>query len=334
MPGILELLAQTWPARLAQDAWSAATLPRDVYQGRVDPLSAEAIGRANSLAGLMLGGGTTSAMVRRLGSESLPAESLATKNLMMYNPPLKPARPFELDYPSGTLSDANGRLLADSEGRPLTGRYIVGRNVVGGSDQGLGQAEFNALTEAATGQLPKSLSPTAARGFFGRTLVSPITGRPLGIELRSNLPPEKAGMVHAHELGHAIDEFAGQIRTRGLSNELKDIYNTLNNPNRSHSNPGEATSWGRPVTPQVFGYKGDEVPREYVVEAIRAYMADPNYLKTVAPKTAAAIRAAVNSHPTLSKIIQFNALAGLAALKGIDSATLPVPPEPAPVFPE
>jgi hypothetical protein len=32
-----------------------------------------------------------------------------------------------------------------------------------------------------------------------------------------------------------------------------------------------------------------------MAEAIRAYMADPNYLKTVAPKTAAAIRAAVNA---------------------------------------
>jgi hypothetical protein len=45
-------------------------------------------------------------------------------------------------------------------------------------------------------------------------------------------------------------------------------------------------------------------------EAIRAYLADPNYLKTVAPKTAARIREAVNTHPTLSKIIQFNAIAG------------------------
>jgi hypothetical protein len=45
-----------------------------------------------------------------------------------------------------------------------------------------------------------------------------------------------------------------------------------------------------------------------MAEAIRAYMADPNYLKTVAPKTAAAIRKAVNAHPFLSKVIQFNAL--------------------------
>jgi len=35
-----------------------------------------------------------------------------------------------------------------------------------------------------------------------------------------------------------------------------------------------------------------------------------------APRTAAAIRAMVNSHPTLSKLIQFNALGGLAVLGG------------------
>ena len=49
-----------------------------------------------------------------------------------------------------------------------------------------------------------------------------------------------------------------------------------------------------------------------MAEAVRAYMADPNYLKTVAPRTAKAIRAAVNSHPRLRDIIQFNALAALA----------------------
>ena len=46
-------------------------------------------------------------------------------------------------------------------------------------------------------------------------------------------------------------------------------------------------------------------------------MTDPNYLKTVAPKTAAAIRAAVNGNPRLSKIIQFNSLAGAAVGGGL-----------------
>jgi len=53
--GILANLMQTWPARMAQDAWSGITLPRDVYQGRVDPGSAEAMGRINPLAMLMVG---------------------------------------------------------------------------------------------------------------------------------------------------------------------------------------------------------------------------------------------------------------------------------------
>ena len=61
-------------------------------------------------------------------------------------------------------------------------------------------------------------------------------------------------------------------------------------------------------------------------------MADPSYLKTVAPKTAAAIREAVNSHPILSKIIQFNTLAGLAAMNGIDSAAPPIQEQQPPVL--
>jgi hypothetical protein len=43
-------------------------------------------------------------------------------------------------------------------------------------------------------------------------------------------------------------------------------------------------------------------------------MANPNYLKTVAPETAALIRSVVNTDPPLSKIIQFNTiLLGLGA---------------------
>jgi hypothetical protein len=82
------------------------------------------------------------------------------------------------------------------------------------------------------------------------------------------------------------------------------------------------------MTPQRRGYDSENAPREYMAEAIRAYMTDPNYLKTVAPKTAAAIRAAVNAHPTLSKIIQFNAVGGLAAMNGLDSDALVIPKQP------
>jgi hypothetical protein len=121
-------------------------------------------------------------------------------------------------------------------------------------------------------------------------------------------------------MGHMIDEIAGQIPAAGLNTELRQIYNTLNTGQERTRNL---------TGPQHFGYRPNDVPRELMVEAIRAYMADPNYLKTMAPKTAAAIRAAVNAHPALSRIIQFNSLAGLAAIGGLDRETLPIP-QPAP----
>lgn len=121
---------------------------------------------------------------------------------------------------------------------------------------------------------------------------------------------------------HLIDELAGRIPTTGLNTELRQVYNTLNT--------GQERT--RHLTgPQHFGYRGDDLSRELMVEAIRAYMADPNYLKTVAPRTAAAIREAVNSHPTLSKIIQFNAVTG-PAMMGVDPDSLPSPQQLTPVL--
>jgi hypothetical protein len=111
--------------------------------------------------------------------------------------------------------------------------------------------------------------------------------------------------VLGHEIGHGIDKLAGGIPVKGHVNELKQVYNTLLTGRERRHNL---------TLPENVGYKGAEIDREYVAEAIRAYMRDPNYLKTVAPKTAAKIRAAVNEHPTLSRIIQFNTLAGLGLL--------------------
>ncbi len=129
--------------------------------------------------------------------------------------------------------------------------------------------------------------------------------------------------VHAHELGHVIDEIAGQIPIAGLSTELRQVYNTLLTGRERTRNL---------TAPQHVGYKTEDVPREYMAEAIRAYMADPNYLKTVAPKTAAAIREAVNPNTHINKIVQFNTIAGLAATNGIDPGSLPILRQPPPVF--
>jgi hypothetical protein len=361
---------------------------------------------------------------------SAAAGSLASKSAGLYNPPAKPPRPFAADYPSGAPADASGRLTADIEGRRLTGRYLVGRKVVGGNDQALPPAEFDALTEATTGRSAK-MAPASALGHdVGRVALAPYTrapqevylsrrltrqqaervyaprpfaadypsgaladasgrltadieGRPLGAEYvagrrmvggpdeplgppevvaaatqasgrnpqavaarelggeagrvvketdrrggqsdyhllwNRGLTPVQSERVIAYELGHVIQDTAGGIPTAGLSSELRQVYNTLNTGmERTRHLTG----------PQHLGYKAEVAPKELMAEAIRAYLADPNYLKTVAPKTAATIRAAVNSHPTLRKIIQFNAIAG-PTIMGIDLDS-PGPQQPAPV---
>src|ERR1041385_3378919 len=94
------------------------------------------------------------------------------------------------------------------------------------------------------------------------------------------------------------------IPTQGLNAELRQVYNTLNTgQERARNLPG----------PQHCGYARDNVPRELVAEAIRAYLTNPNYLKTVAPKTAAAIREAVNNNPRINRAIQFNTVLGAMA---------------------
>lgn len=54
---------RAWPAELIRSAVGAAALPGDVYAGRVDPLSDEAIGRAADLAGTVT-----------LGAAAMPAQ--------------------------------------------------------------------------------------------------------------------------------------------------------------------------------------------------------------------------------------------------------------------
>lgn len=121
------------------------------------------------------------------------------------------------------------------------------------------------------------------------------------IYLSRKLSQRQMPRILGHETGHAIDEIAGQIPTDGIIPELRRVYGALNAPNRRNSPPG---LWG----PEDLGYSAADVPRELMAEAIRAYLADPNYLKTVAPKVAARIREYVNAHPQLSRVVQFNSL--------------------------
>lgn len=248
-------------------------------------------------------------------------KELVSKFVPAYNPPAKPPRPFEADYPKGALADEQGRLLKTIDGHDITGQYLVGRNVVGGTDQALPATEFNAIAKAITGQ-GATFAPFPGNDVGGVT-VNRFTRRPEEVLISNKLSPSEGEKVFAHEIGHVVDQAAGEIPVSGIQRQARQVYNTLNT----------GTERTRNLTgPEQMGYRGGDIPRELMAEGIRAYATNPNYIKTVAPEFAQRIRETVNTDPVLSKIIQFNTVAP-AGLLGAGYAMSPSDAEAAPKVP-
>lgn len=238
-------------------------------------------------------------------------KKLASRSQNIYDPPMKPPRPFEADYPVGGMADDAGKLTGSIEGTPLSARYVVGRGQVSGPDMALPREALDEIAKARTGEAIRTVAPRS--GELGRDVGRAAfrrSGEPDYVAVSSSLTPEQNARVAAHEIAHVIDKTAGEIPASGLNSELRTIYNDLNNPQ----------SYGKPFGPEQNRYRDGDVRHELMAEAIRAYMTDPNYIKTVAPKTASRIREYVNGHPQLKDIIQFNSLAafggGAALMSG------------------
>ena len=142
------------------------------------------------------------------------------------------------------------------------------------------------------------------------------------MEIADDLDDDTFINVLAHETAHGIDLNAlppwdrAQFDARkwgirrndpDIHLELQTIYRDLNNP------PGEPPTI---ILPRDKGYPRRDEARELWAEAYRAYMADPNYMKTVAPRTAAVIREVVAANPRLRRIIHFNSLGTAAGAAG------------------
>jgi hypothetical protein len=204
---------------------------------------------------------------------------------------------------------------------------------LGGADEAFTPAEVDAIATAVTGTSPEAVTVRQIGGNAGRFAVRfDAEGDPIYNILVDRLSSGAAkDKILAHETGHAIDYFAG--RTRGipehrLNQELRTVYNDLNNPDlaqRRAFNPNVDPAKSailRNYGPERQGYPRAEIPRELWAEAIRAYLTNPNYIKSVAPETAKRIREYVNAHPRLSKIIQFNSFAAPLAAGAISSDML------------
>ncbi|CAM5533420.1 hypothetical protein MAUB1S_08904 [Mycolicibacterium aubagnense] len=127
-----------------------------------------------------------------------------------------------------------------------------------------------------------------------------------------------------HMLGHFLDLKTGQpaldgsketipaINQDGLDDELRYVYNDLQNPELNAArrvdrnvDPNDRTEFQN-FGPEQQDCYGTDARAELMAESIRAYLVNPNYLKTVAPNVAARIRAAVNPNPEANRILQFN----------------------------
>lgn len=230
----------------------------------------------------------------------------AAKRSVGYDPLPVPQRSFHDDYPQNARSDGSGRLAQTIEGEQLNAPFVAGRRRVGADDEGLGKTSVAQIAEALAG----TVRPASGRelgGYAGRYR----HGTNSEIAYDQSLPSGQQLRVIAHETGHAVDEIAGQVPTAGLADELRVVYSDLAT--------GQQGRTRNLTEPKHMGYSTAEAPREMMAEAIRAYMIDPNYLKSVAPKTAARIREHINTNPRVSRVVQFNTLAPIGGQPSSDA---------------
>ena len=250
---------------------------------------------------------------RKLSSAE-PDYAMASRSARLYNHPTKS------EVGNGLRGSGAGGL--DLEGRPLVAEYVVGRAPERILEQSLVPETASEIVERLTGR-PIEGSPRTGkdgtRSNDGLTGFHPVTNEPLYARVANDLDDVSFGRTSQHEAGHIIDALAGFIPEKGLNNELRELYSY-----------GVADGFsGRYrtrnfTTPEHEGYRPSQAREERMAEALRAYMTAPDTMKERYPKTAAAIRKAVNDNPRLNRIIQFNALGaggiGLNALAGPSEA--------------
>lgn len=250
-----------------------------------------AMGLGLATLGLVPGAGD---VLKKAGQEAF---SRAKTSASLYNFPNLHQRDFNLDY----AEPVDGQLTRTIDGDPIIAKYVVGRTQAGGSDMALPRDAYDEIAKAATGS-PIDYVPQKTIGRnLGLVEIDRRSREPISVLVSANLSDSQLEKVTAHEIGHVIDQVAGEIDTKGLSASLREIYNSGNNPNSYQK---------KTIDPKVYGYTSEEAPREMIAESLRAYLTNPNYIKSVAPDLAAKLRKIVNTHPKLSKVVQLNSLAG------------------------
>lgn len=226
----------------------------------------------------------------------------------IFEPPTRPQRPFEADFPNGAITDEAGNLLVDKYGNPLIAKYRPGRRTLGGGDIGLSHGEFHNLGE----DLIKGKIEVVPHGTLGRNGKSlgemsyiEATNEPRAIRVVDNLSKKDKNLIKSHEAAHAVDVATGRqpIDTPEMQANLERIYSDL----------ATGIDRGLPLTlPSSRGYGGTRTRDELMGEGFRAAITNPNYFKSVAPKTYDILAERIRNSK-IAHLLQLNSLAAAAA---------------------
>jgi hypothetical protein len=186
------------------------------------------------------------------------------KGPLMFEPPPRPSRAISDDYRYGVPADSTGRLTQTIDGDDLVARYVAGWTHADQPQKGLSQDEVLDVMTTLLGKPPERVHPNDLPGAAGVTRYDPLTNQPTRVQIRKGLDPANLRQVERHEASHVIEQAANVISAEQHLDELKALYNTLNNPKRDGL---EAANTG--FTPWFRHYPRGEVPREYIAEAIR-----------------------------------------------------------------
>ena len=105
-------------------------------------------------------------------------------------------------------------------------------------DQGIAKGEYDAIAAQGTGRVVQETGRADLKGDLGRTGYEGETKRPTYVLVRDDLTGDDYESVLAHEVGHVIDQYVGEIDVpNSVRVELGDLYNTLNNPRRDFTEP-------------------------------------------------------------------------------------------------
>jgi hypothetical protein len=217
-------------------------------------------------------------------------------------------------------SDAGHPIAGGRDGNSLCGpRYLVGRRLVGGEDCPLPNSELDALAEAAFGACSVAVAAREIGGFAGRVVRGrhPVTGEvEYDIFLARDLPPGQRLLILAHEIGHVMADMIGPFPTDELRDELEPMYHELNTGEQLRRGETQNRDLAGPVD---RGYQEADTASELWAEGFRAYLLNPNYIKTVENLAARLLRAAANGRTALNPVIMLNSVAAFLVLAFVNS---------------